>query len=285
MIQACHTDVVALTVQQNLGHDEQRQPLGAVRQGAVVQRDLGQHQMDDVVADVLIAARNPHLVARQPIAGAQLVFAVGHGARAHVRKVRAGLRLRQAHGAEPPARDLGQGEGLGLSWRAELGDQASVGCRQHRIGRRGDIGGGEEGERRRTGQIGQAQSAQFLAEARREQAKLGVLLQSGPDRGQGDHPPILQPRLSRIGRLVMRQEQIDGEVFRQVQHRVDALAAVIGEGGRLEQRLHLQPVVQHEIQVATDNQGMAHAFRAPRLRSLSAKSTSRAAGSQAHPCR
>src|SRR5690606_2354779 len=35
----------------------------------------------------------------------------------------------------------------------------------------------------------------------------------------------------------------------------------------LEQLLHLQPVIQHEIQVATDDQRMGHAVRAPGRRS------------------
>uniref|UniRef100_A0A0N4ZZP1 SCAN box domain-containing protein n=1 Tax=Parastrongyloides trichosuri TaxID=131310 RepID=A0A0N4ZZP1_PARTI len=114
----------------------------------------------------------------------------------------------------------------------------------------------------------QAQPAQFLVKAGGEQAELGVLFQRWLDRRQGPDLPVLEPGLDLVGRLVMGQEEVDGQGFRQVEHGVEALAVVVGEGRRLEQGLHLQPVVQHEVEVAADDQGMGHAFRFPMRRGV-----------------
>ena len=61
----------------------------------------GQHEVDDVVGDVVVAPGDEDLLAGEPVAA----VAVRHGARAHRRQVRAGLRLGQVHGAGPFAAD------------------------------------------------------------------------------------------------------------------------------------------------------------------------------------
>ena len=77
----------------------------AVRPG-----DLGQHQVDDVLGQLVLAVADPHLVAAQAVARAERVGlevgAIGHGARDDVRQAGAGLRLRQAHGAEEAPAEL-----------------------------------------------------------------------------------------------------------------------------------------------------------------------------------
>ena len=113
VVQACQRHVVALAgefalgVDHALGNDEQRDAARARHQLALRVGDLGQHQVDDVFGQVVLARRNPHLVALEAVAGTKwiggIVRTIGHGARGHVRQARARLRLGQAHGARPAA--------------------------------------------------------------------------------------------------------------------------------------------------------------------------------------
>ena len=57
----------AVVVHQNLGHDEQRDALGAGRRAF----DAGQHQMDDVFRQVVLAGRDEDLLAGDGVAAVQ----------------------------------------------------------------------------------------------------------------------------------------------------------------------------------------------------------------------
>jgi hypothetical protein len=69
VVQPGQRHVVALAgqlpvgVDQLLGHDEQRNAARARHQLAVRARDLGQHQVDDVLGQLVLAGGDPHLVA------------------------------------------------------------------------------------------------------------------------------------------------------------------------------------------------------------------------------
>ena len=74
-------------------------------------RDAGQHQVDDVLAQLVVASGDPHLVPEEPVAAAvRLRFRLGR----NVGQRRAGLRLGQAHGPEEPTLDHGMNVGLDL---------------------------------------------------------------------------------------------------------------------------------------------------------------------------
>ncbi len=85
----------AVVVDQELGHDEERDSLHAL--GRV--RRAREHEVDDVLGVVVLAERDEDLLA------AQLVGAVAlrHGARAHGGEVGTGLRFGQVHRAGPRA--------------------------------------------------------------------------------------------------------------------------------------------------------------------------------------
>ena len=94
VVQTREDDIVAfaastLGVHQKFRHDKERNAFGARRQRAIGIRNLGQHQMHNVLGQRVIAAGDPHLVAGQPIG------AVGHRDRARldVGERRSGLRL------------------------------------------------------------------------------------------------------------------------------------------------------------------------------------------------
>ncbi len=76
-----------------LGHDKQRDAFGARRRV----RQLGQHQVDDVGAQVVLTGRDEDLAAGDRIAAIRL----GHGAGLDQAQVGAAVGFGQAHGAGP----------------------------------------------------------------------------------------------------------------------------------------------------------------------------------------
>jgi hypothetical protein len=107
VVQARERHVVAFTgqlafgVHQFLGHDEQRDASDAGDELALGIRDLGQHEVDDVLGQLVFAGRDPHLVALEAVARAERValkaIAVRQRPRHHVAERRTGLRFAQTH--------------------------------------------------------------------------------------------------------------------------------------------------------------------------------------------
>ena len=130
----------------------------AVRPG-----DLGQHEVDDVLGQLVLAVADPHLVAAQAVAWAERVgveiVAVGHCARRDVRQARAGLRFRQAHRAGEAAVELVVREHRLLQRRAVRHQQVGVAAGQHRAAADADAGLGEEGVGRHLDDAGQLHAA------------------------------------------------------------------------------------------------------------------------------
>ena len=102
--------------------------------------------MNDVLGQVVLSAGDPHLGAMQPVAWAQS-FVIGpvvlDRTRQDVRKRRARLRLRQAHGAEEAARELRSRKTVDLRRTAVRKQQVGVGNGQERIAAGRDVGGQE----------------------------------------------------------------------------------------------------------------------------------------------
>ena len=87
---------IALTgISVELGHDKQRNALGARRRI----RQLGQHQVDDIGAHVVLAGRDEDLAASNRITAVRL----GHGTGLDQAQVGAAMGLGEAHGAGPLA--------------------------------------------------------------------------------------------------------------------------------------------------------------------------------------
>ena len=94
MVQTRQGYIVALSrqsafgVHQFLGHDEERNAFGAGDGFAVRPWDFGQHQVDDVLCQLMVASGNPHLVALEAVAGSQrvlcVVVTVGRGTGGHI---------------------------------------------------------------------------------------------------------------------------------------------------------------------------------------------------------
>ena len=87
----------AVFIENELGHDEERDALGAVRRS----RGLGQHQMDDVAGQVMLASGNEDLGAGDRVAAIAVRYRLG----ADHAEIGAAMRLGQVHGARPFTRD------------------------------------------------------------------------------------------------------------------------------------------------------------------------------------
>src|SRR5690606_7899748 len=100
VLQTAAANAVALTqraivVDQELGNDKQAEALDALRRAL----DPGQNRVDDVFGEVVLARRDPYLLAGDLVAAVSLRDRLG----AHHAEVRATLGLGQVHRATPLA--------------------------------------------------------------------------------------------------------------------------------------------------------------------------------------
>ena len=219
-------DVVALAqravlVHQELRHDEQRDALHAGRTAG----DLGQHQVDDVLGQLVVAAGDPHLVAGQPVGA--VVLRLGPGG--DVGQRRAGLRLRQRHGAEPAALELRPHVGVDLLGAAVGEQQPGVAHGQERIGRRADVGRLEPGEHRLPDGVRQLHAAVLLVEGAGHEPGVGEDLQRPAHLRDHLDLAVDHPRLVLVGRAVVRREVLGRDLLGEVEDGVEGLARVLGE--------------------------------------------------------
>ncbi len=121
----------AVVVDEDLGHDEQRDPLDALRRI----RRAREHEVDDVVGVVVLAVGDEDLLAEELVRP----VALRHGARAHGGEVRAGLRLRQVHGPGPGAGHHLRQEPVLELLRAAQRDRLDRALRQHRAEIEGEV--------------------------------------------------------------------------------------------------------------------------------------------------
>ena len=233
----------AFGIDQNLGHDEQRDAAHACRQLAAVVGHLGQHQVDDVLAHRMLAAGDPHLAARQPVARAQrvvgMVGAIGHGTRRDVRQAGAGLRLAEVHRAKKAALQLRQRKGLLLRGRAMGHQQAGIGRCQHRIGLQGNAGRRDHAVGRHLHHAGQLHASHLVVVRRRQHARFGI--GSACRRcavGQMQLLPV-KMRLLLVDQAVEGLELVGGQALAHVQHRAIGLAVVPGIARMAAERFYV----------------------------------------------
>ena len=242
---------VAVGRDEPLRHDEQRDAARAGDEPAVLAGDLRQHQMDDVLGELVLAARDPHLVAAQAVARAERVglevLAVGHRAGGHVRQAGAGLRLRQRHRAEPAAGELGGGEHFLLRCGAVRHQQPGVALGQHGVAAERDAGLREERVGGHLDADRQLHAARLVRLRGGEHAAVGIGAGGVVGGLRQVHALAVEARLLGIDEAVERREFLARDALAGVEHRVEGLAAVVGEARALGERGDAQPVVQEEV--------------------------------------
>ncbi|MCY1519841.1 hypothetical protein D9M68_546050 [compost metagenome] len=153
-------------VDHELGHQEQRD---AFRAGRGI-RQLGQHQVDDVLGEVVLAAGDEDLGAADLVAAIGLRLGLG----ADDAQVGAGMRLGQAHGAGPDA---------GVHVRQVLFLQLLAGMRvdrqagasgEHRVQAEGQVGRVDHFLDLRGDHLGHAHATEQRVAADADPATLGI---------------------------------------------------------------------------------------------------------------
>ena len=259
VVEAGDDDVVALTqravvVDQELRNHEQADPPSAGRGPG----DLRQHQMDDVLAHLVLAAGDPHLLAEQSVRAVGLRL----GARGDVREVGAGLRLGQAHGAGEAAFDHGPDVALDLFLGAVREQQVGVARGEQRVAGGADVGGIEPGHARQVRGVRQLHAAHVGVHGGSHEVRLGEPAQRLADLGDELHVLTDQLRLVQVGGPVVGGEVLRGELGGQVHDRVDRLPGVVGVPLAFGQLGYPKPVVEEEVEVGAGQQGRgAHALQ------------------------
>ena len=212
----------ARTVGVELGHQKQRQAFGPRwRIG-----QAGQHQVHDVVGQVVFAARDENLGA------AHCVTTIGHGDRfgAGQAQVGAGVWLGQAHGGQPFA----GGHFVqiqGFEFVAGVVFDALVGAVQQ-AGRHGPamVGGAQHFVEHGFKHAGQALAAVLRARRQSGPACLPKSLVSRFETGRhGDHA-VFPLRANFVATAVQRRDHFAHELARFIQHLLHQFGVDLGKG-------------------------------------------------------
>ena len=269
-----HAGQVALGVDQLLRHDEQRDALHARNQLAVRPRDLGQHEVHDVLGQLVLARGDPHLVAAQAVARAErIVLIFQRGARGDVAQGRAGLRLAQTHGAGPAAVEFVGGEHLLLQLGAVHHQQVGVAHREQ-VGADADRRLAEEGVGGRFDDVRQLHAAVLVILRGGQHAGFGI---GGASvvRGLRQHHAQAaiglghRARLFGIDQAVERRVLLARDALAGFHHRVEGLARMFGKARALRERRRVEPVVKQKVE------GLAQVHRLPVLRTTAEQPNSR----------
>ena len=229
-------------------HQEQRDAFGAGRSA----RDSGQDHVHDVLGQLVLAGRDPHLAAAQVIAAVGLRQRLG----ADVAHARARVRFRQAHRAEPASLDHGREKA-----RLELGaavepQHVRRGLGQERIRVGAGVGRAEPAADRADQRVGQTQPAVRERRGHAEEAGVAVGRDRLADLGNQDHVAVAHAGLVRVRLRRVRRELLRREREALVQHRVHVGPVEVRELGTRRELRHVEPVEQQELEVLA---GQRHA--------------------------
>ncbi|KAF1854083.1 hypothetical protein Lal_00005300 [Lupinus albus] len=228
----------AVGIDQEFRHDEQADALHA--RGRIGQ--AGQHQMDDVLRQVMVAVGDEDLLSAD-----EVMVAVRHRARPRGGEVASRLRLRDVHGAGPLARDHpGQIEVLQHVGAIEL-HSVHRPLRQHRAEREGHVGGMPHLLHRGVQQVGQPHAAARRIEGQPVPAALDQRLPCRPPalRRAGDAVGI-EPGALDVADAVQRRQDVLGDLRRFAQDAVHHVGAGILETRQSRHVGHAGEVVEDE---------------------------------------
>ena len=232
----------AVVVHADLGHDEQADALHARRRV----RQAGEHEVDDVVGQVVFAAADPHLGAAEAVAA----VARGFGARADVAQRRAGLRLAQAHRAQEAALQDRRAVARALLRRAVRLQQVGHAARQHRVAGGGHVGRHEHGVASQAHRVGQLHATLAGIGQHGGEAGFGEGIQRHLHLRDDFDAAVGEAWLVFVRGAVVAREGGAGQVLRGVEHGVEGFARMIGEARVAAQRAGVLHFVQQEVEVA-----------------------------------
>ncbi|MCY1512456.1 hypothetical protein D9M68_469170 [compost metagenome] len=194
----------AVVVDQDLGHQEQRNALGTSR--GVGQ--LGQHQVNDVLGQVVLAAGDEDLGASDLVAAVGLGFGLG----ADNPEVGTGVRFGQAHGAGPDTR-IHVRQVLFLQLVAGVGVDRQAGAGgQHRVQAEGQVGRVDHFFHLGGDHLGHAHAAEDGVTTHADPATFGEGLVGLGETGRGAHGTVLPLAAFFVAAAVQRGDDATGDL-------------------------------------------------------------------------
>ena len=230
----------AVVVHQNLRHDEQRHALDAVTStgGAC------QHQMDDILRQIMITRRNENLGPRHQVRAVILWYRLG----SHQSQIGAALRFCQVHRAGPVAGyHLWQIHRL-LRLRAMRMDCGIGAVRQALIHVERHVGRYEYFTHRRTHHIGQTLPAEIGVTIQRRPSTLFHRRKSRFEPGRRAHNTVFQMAALTVAHDIQGRQHITRHAARFFQHRFGKACVQIAVARNICPR-DVQHLLQNELQI------------------------------------
>jgi hypothetical protein len=257
---------IAVGVEDELGHQEQRQPLDA---GRGVGR-AGQYEVDDVGGHVVVAVGDEDLLA----VDAEAAVGLGHGAAGDGGEVGAGLGFGDVHRAGPFARHQpGQPGGFQV-----------VGAGDHQrldgaVGERHHVGEGQVGRLphfvyRHRQEARQPLTAVFGRAGQGHPAAVGELFIGGRKAGDGEHFALavgagLPARAVPVAHRIEGRQDVAGKAAGLFEHGVDQFGVAVGVGGQGADRGAADQLMNDKAHVAQGGLVVGHSLlRKYQIRSL-----------------
>ncbi|MGY4423239.1 hypothetical protein ACVWY2_005688 [Bradyrhizobium sp. JR6.1] len=232
----------AVGIDQHLGNDEQRDALDAGRRAF----DARQHQVDDVLGEVMLAGGDEDLGARDLEAAVGLAHRLG----AEQTEIGAALRLGQVHGAGPLAGDHLRHIGLLLLGGAVHQERGGRAHGQPAIHRECHVGGDLEFVDRLRERHRQALAAKFSRRRQAEPAAFGDLLEGFLEAfRRGDAAVVIALAAFEIACAIERLQHLFAELGGLAKDRLAHIGRRIGEAGKIAVAIDLENVVQQEADV------------------------------------
>ena len=245
----------AVLVQQELGHDEARDALGAGRRVG----HPGEHQVDDVVGHVVVAEGDEDLRAGDAVAA----VGGGHGLGAHGAHVGAGLRLGEVHGAGPLPRHHLREVALLLLLAAVVHQQVDGALGEQRGHREGHVRRGDELLHGDADEPREAAAVVGLGERHAAPAGRDVLVVGLDEAGGRAHRVgggVVLAALE-VADAVERGDDLGDEAGVLVEDALDRVGVEPGERRELAQRTQVGQVVEHEVDVTERRSVVSHGVR------------------------
>ena len=200
--------------------------------------DAREHEMDDVLGEIVLAGRNENLLAGDRIRPVGL----GLGPRLQEAEIGAAMRLGEVHRSRPAAgRHRRRIEGF-LRRGAVRQKRRERPLREAGIKRKGEIGGGHELAHRHIDHIGQPLSAMGRIDGKAEPAALDIGAIGLPEALRRRHAAVrLAPAALTVARRIELLQNALAEVGRTAQNRFDEIGRRLGKA----RQIGIAPDLQH----------------------------------------
>ncbi len=235
----------AVFAYQEFGHHEEIHRGKVVMDLAVFVGDLGDHHVDDIAGQVLVAAGNENLCAAHAIGPVRLF----DGAGLHQAQVGAAARFGQAHGAGPFARYHLWHDVLLHPVRRGVQDRAIGARRQHRIHGQRLVGAHAEFTDRHGDQGRHPRAARCLRRAQPAPAGFAVGAIRLLEALRRDYRAIFETAAFRVAGLVQRVQHLFTEFSRIGENVVGKLRRQVGKPRQVAMLFRFQDFTDQETVV------------------------------------